>query len=146
MDSINHLLEDWQNTLSTVINSTPCLLNNSPQVDLASQEARGDCSKPNLYNFSDSDSDFINSSDNFHDNYTVSWTRNLYTPINDYNNCDVSFEHFVPTYVPRETYIPTFFYQYSSFAVCKDWILDFGFWNLISSKLSICYRYFIIVM
>ncbi|CAH2235534.1 jg23967 [Pararge aegeria aegeria] len=88
MDSIKKILDDWQKTLSMVINSNLSLVNNSPQVELASQEAMGDCSKPNIYNTSDSDSDFINSTDNFHDNYSLSWTQNQYSPIYAYNSYD----------------------------------------------------------
>ncbi|XP_034838952.1 uncharacterized protein [Maniola hyperantus] len=83
-ENIKKLLDDWQKKLSMVINSKLCLL---PQVELASQEAMGDCSKP-LCHSSDSDSDFINSTDNFHDNYSLSWSQNQYSPVYGYNNYD----------------------------------------------------------
>ncbi|CAH0592577.1 unnamed protein product [Chrysodeixis includens] len=80
MESIKKLLEDWQKTLNMVINSKLTILNIDPHpMDVASQDAMGDYSKPR--ESSDSDSDFRNScSDMWCDEYSFSWAQNPYKP------------------------------------------------------------------
>lgn len=86
MDSIKKLLEDWQNTLKMVINNKLSLVNlDSQHLDIASQEAMGDFSKPKFNNSSDSDSDFRNSADSCQDDYCISWSQNQYRPIPNYD-------------------------------------------------------------
>ncbi|CAH0695317.1 unnamed protein product [Spodoptera exigua] len=89
MESIKKLLEDWQKTLNMVINSKLTILNLDPHpMDVASQEAMGDYSKP--HNSSDSDSDFRNScTDVRYDEYSLSWAENPYKPY-AYNYEDVA--------------------------------------------------------
>lgn len=72
------LLEDWQKTLSMVINHKLSMMDTSP-LDIASSEAMGDYSKPNLRESSDSDSDLRGSStDLYFDEYNFNWTQNPY--------------------------------------------------------------------
>ncbi|CAB3240842.1 unnamed protein product [Arctia plantaginis] len=80
MENIKNLLEDWQKTLNMVINSKMTILNiDSRPMDLVSQEAMGDYSKPN--GLSDSDSDLRNSlTDSCYDEYNQSWMPNQYQP------------------------------------------------------------------
>lgn len=80
MESIKKLLEDWQKTLNMVINSKLTILNiDHHPMDVASQEAMGDYSKPR--GSSDSDSDLRNSwSDMCYDEYNVNWAQNPYKP------------------------------------------------------------------
>lgn len=80
MENIKNLLEDWQKTLNMVINSKMTILNiDSRPMDLVSQEAMGDYSKPN--GFSDSDSDLRNSlPDSCYDEYNQSWMPNHCKP------------------------------------------------------------------
>ncbi|CAH1639810.1 unnamed protein product [Spodoptera littoralis] len=89
MESIKKLLEDWQKTLNMVINSKLTILNLDPHpIDVASQEAMGDYSKPR--ESSDSDSDFRNScTDVRYDEYSLSWAENPYKPY-AYNYEDVA--------------------------------------------------------
>ncbi|XP_037298506.1 uncharacterized protein LOC119190531 [Manduca sexta] len=95
MESIKKLLEDWQKTLNMVINNKLAFLDAHP-LDLASQDARGDYSKPRE---SDSDSDLRNSSNDlcFDDEYSLSWAQNPYRPygygFEDAPNTAVSREH-----------------------------------------------------
>lgn len=80
MESIKKLLEDWQKTLNMVVNSKLTILNiDAHPMDVASQEAMGDYSKPR--ESSDSDSDFRNScTDMRYDEYSLSWAQNPYKP------------------------------------------------------------------
>ncbi|XP_068626364.1 uncharacterized protein [Battus philenor] len=58
MEDIKKLLEDWQKTLNMVINSKLASFDvDSNHIERASQEAMGDYTKPQLREFSDSDSD-----------------------------------------------------------------------------------------
>lgn len=66
---------DWQKTLSMVINRT--IMNIDTPIDVASQEAMGDYSKPRD---SSSDSDLRNCNDALYDEYSLSWTHNPYRP------------------------------------------------------------------
>lgn len=91
MESIKKLLEDWQKTLNMVINSKLTILNIDPHpIDVASQEAMGDYSKPR--ESSDSDSDFRNScTDMCYDEYSC-WAQNPYKPYAfNYEVCTVIF-------------------------------------------------------
>uniref|UniRef100_A0A1E1WBX4 Uncharacterized protein n=1 Tax=Pectinophora gossypiella TaxID=13191 RepID=A0A1E1WBX4_PECGO len=77
IESIQKLLEGWQKSLNTVINSK-ILLDTTP-IDLASQEAMGDYSKPSIRDSSDSDSDLKTSgTDTYRDEYSLSWSQNPY--------------------------------------------------------------------
>ncbi|KAJ8735675.1 hypothetical protein PYW07_007295 [Mythimna separata] len=89
MESIKKQLEDWQKTLNMVINSKLTILNIDPHpIDVASQEAMGDYSKP--HESSDSDSDFRNScTDMRYDEYSLSWAQNPYKPY-AYNYEDIA--------------------------------------------------------
>ncbi|XP_047041767.1 uncharacterized protein LOC124645862 [Helicoverpa zea] len=89
MESIKKLLEDWQKTLNMVVNSKLTILNiDAHPMDVASQEAMGDYSKPR--ESSDSDSDFRNScTDMRYDEYSLSWAQNPYKPY-AYNYEDVA--------------------------------------------------------
>ncbi|XP_063822621.1 uncharacterized protein LOC135072575 isoform X2 [Ostrinia nubilalis] len=79
MESIKKLLEDWQKSLNMVINNKLTILNMDSRIDVASQEAMGDYSKPTLRESSDSDSDLRNSgTDISYDEYSLSWTQNPY--------------------------------------------------------------------
>ncbi|XP_004930125.1 uncharacterized protein LOC101737648 [Bombyx mori] len=75
MESVKKLLEDWQNTLSMVINSELTILNiDTHSADVASRKARGDYTKPN--DSSDSgDSDLRNSSSDLNSEYAANWTQ-----------------------------------------------------------------------
>lgn len=58
MEDIKKLLEDWQKTLNMVINSKLAIVDiDTNHMELASQEAMGDFSKPPLRDSSDTDSD-----------------------------------------------------------------------------------------
>lgn len=80
MESIKSLIEDWQKKLNMVINSKLTILNIDPRpMDVASQDAMGDYSKPN--EISDTDSDFRNScTDMRYDEYSSNWAQNPYKP------------------------------------------------------------------
>lgn len=80
MESIKTLLESWQNTLNTVINSKLSILNVDPRnYEMVSQEAMGDYSKPNVG--SDDDSGEIS---NDYDEGANTWTRNYPCNFDDY--------------------------------------------------------------
>lgn len=77
MENIKKLMEDWQKTLNMVINRTIMNIDTHP-IDVASQEAMGDYSKPRD---SSSDSDLRNCNDAFYDEYSYnSWIHNPYRP------------------------------------------------------------------
>ncbi|XP_075973513.1 uncharacterized protein LOC142974819 [Anticarsia gemmatalis] len=79
MESIKKLLEDWQKTLNMVVNSKLTILNMDPHpMDVASQEAMGDYSKPR--ESTDSDSDMRHSWPDMYDEYSLSWAQNPYKP------------------------------------------------------------------
>lgn len=80
MESIKKLLEDWQKSLNMVISNKLTILNMESRIDVESQEAMGDYSKPTpLRDSSDSDSDLRNSStDVSYDEYSLSWAQNPY--------------------------------------------------------------------
>ncbi|KAM3967849.1 uncharacterized protein ACR2FA_011388 [Aphomia sociella] len=97
MESIKKLLEDWQKTLNMVINTKLAILNMDPHVDVASQEAMGDYSKPNLRESSDSDSDLKNGGiEMCNDEYSLSWTQN------PYRNYNYSYEDLPETVITRD--------------------------------------------
>ncbi|KAJ2947954.1 hypothetical protein O0L34_g9745 [Tuta absoluta] len=76
IESIKKLLESWNKSLNAVLNNKTL---QDPAVDLASQEAMGDYSKPNLREFSDSDSELKNScNDMYYDEYNFNWAQNSY--------------------------------------------------------------------
>lgn len=89
MNNIKKLLHDWQKTLNMVINSNRLsMLNFDMQhnMEIAPQEDVEEFSKSNLHNFSDSDSDFRNSADNYYDDYNMRWIQNhQYRPVYDYD-------------------------------------------------------------
>ncbi|KAI5635592.1 hypothetical protein NE865_11672 [Phthorimaea operculella] len=77
IDSIKQLLESWQKSLNAVLHNKS--LQDPASIDMASQEAMGDYSKPNLREFSDSDSELKNSStDMYYDEYNFNWSPNSY--------------------------------------------------------------------
>lgn len=78
IENIKKLLEGWQKSLNAVINSK--LLLDSTPLDMASQEAMGDYSKPNLPS-SESESDLKTggrTADGYYDDYAVNWTQSSY--------------------------------------------------------------------
>lgn len=78
IESIKKLLEGWQKSLNAVINSK--LLLDSTPLDMASQEAMGDYSKPNLPS-SESESELKNGGgavDGYYDDYAVNWAQSPY--------------------------------------------------------------------
>ncbi|CAH2102398.1 unnamed protein product [Euphydryas editha] len=93
MDNIKKLLDDWHKTLKMVINHKLSLVNlDSQHLEIVSQEAMGDFSKPKFNNSSDSDSDFRNSADSCQDDYCISWSQNQYQPVSNYDEFNMNFE------------------------------------------------------
>ncbi|XP_046966340.1 uncharacterized protein LOC124534453 [Vanessa cardui] len=93
MDSIKKLLDDWQKTLKMVINNKLINLDSKNNIEMASQEAMGDFTKPKFNNSSDSDSDYRNSNGSCQDDYCVSWSQNQYRPVYGYDDFNTNFEH-----------------------------------------------------
>lgn len=92
MESIKKLLDDWQKTLNMVINSKLTILNiDTHPIDVTSQEAMGDYSKPR--ESSDSDSDYKN--EMFYE-YSLSWPQN---PDRPYYNYEVSVKSYSKSFV-----------------------------------------------
>ncbi|XP_059050942.1 uncharacterized protein LOC131845830 [Achroia grisella] len=98
MESIKKLMEYWQKMLNMVINTKLTVLNLESQVDVASQEAMGDYSKPNLRESSGSDSDLKNGTETYNDEYGLSWTQN------PYRNYTYNYEDIPETVVSRDCY------------------------------------------
>ncbi|XP_026487912.1 uncharacterized protein LOC113394703 [Vanessa tameamea] len=93
MDSIKKLLDDWQKTLKMVINNKLINLDSKNNIEMASQEAMGDFTKPKFNNSSDSDSDYRNSTGSYQDDYCVSWSQNQYRPVCSYDEFNTNFEN-----------------------------------------------------
>ncbi|CAK1602163.1 unnamed protein product [Parnassius mnemosyne] len=89
MENIKKILEDWQKTLNMVINSKLAILDMDPnRTEAATQDAIGDYTKPQLREYSDSDSD-------------RSWNHN------PYRNCTYCFEDVPDLGMSREFYEPS---------------------------------------
>ncbi|XP_072940673.1 uncharacterized protein [Epargyreus clarus] len=103
MENVKKILDDWHKTLNMVINNNLSLLNmDSQYVEMASQEAMGDYPKQDLREFSDSDSDFRNFTDNYYEQSGLGWVQN------SQRNFTSGFEDAPDTAVPRDFVEPQY--------------------------------------
>lgn len=89
MNTVKKLLDDWQKALNMVINSnTLSLLNYEMQnMKMAPNVGLGELPKLNFNNSSDSDSEIKNNTNNYSDDYIMSWRYNECRPAYDYDVC-----------------------------------------------------------